>query len=185
LFLLIWPLFLVLAVMARVKIGKNIFFFQQRSTRNGRTFRLMKFRTMSEERDENGQLLPDEKRVIPFGSWLRSSSLDELPELLNILKGDMSIIGPRPLPPVYNDYYTADEKDRFLVRGGLLPPEILYGNHTPTWDEQLAWEAEYGRKCSLSLDINIFISTFKHLVRRGKSHYGEQFRESLLSERKK
>ena len=178
------PVFLALVVLVRIKHGAPVFFQQIRSTQGERHFGLFKFRTMTNETDENGELLPDDKRVTKLGVWLRKTSLDELPELLNIIKGDMSIIGPRPLPVQYDEYYSENELARFKVKGGLLPPEALNENPTPTWDEQLALEAEYGRKCSFQLDLKIFFKVFILLFKRDKGDYGTYVRDSLINERK-
>ena len=185
LFIIISPLFLILAILVRVNIGSPVFFLQVRSGKGMEPFGMMKFRTMTNEKDGSGNLLPDEMRVTRFGKWLRSTSLDELPELLNIIKGDMSVIGPRPLPSVYNDYYTEEEKKRFLVRGGLITPDSVDENPIITWDKQLTYEADYGENVSLKKDWNIFISVFHILTSRTKTDYGEYVRPALNDERKK
>lgn len=179
------PVFIVLMILVRCKLGSPIFFTQERSTLGGKSYKLIKFRSMTNAKDADGNFLPDDKRRTPFGAWLRNSSLDELPELLNIIKGDMSVIGPRSMLIEYNDYYTEYEKNRFLVRGGLLPPEILEDNPVPTWDEQLKWEADYGKNCSLALDMKIFMKTFQLLFHRANTDYGDYTRESLIKERTK
>ncbi|SCW40251.1 Sugar transferase involved in LPS biosynthesis (colanic, teichoic acid) [Eubacterium ruminantium] len=184
LFIIISPLFLLLWVLVRIKHGKPAFYKQIRSGKGMKSFTIIKFRSMTEEKDINGEYLPDEQRVTSFGKFLRSSSLDELPELLSIIKGDMSVIGPRPLPISYDDYYTEREKLRFNVRGGLIPPEVLYNNVQPTWDEQLEYEAYYGENISLKLDFQIIMAVFKGLLKRYKNDYGEYVRESLNVERK-
>lgn len=183
LFIVISPLFLVLCILVRVKLGSPVFFKQARTGMNGKVFYLYKFRTMTDERDTDGKLLPDNKRLVGFGKWLRSTSLDELPELLNIIKGDMAVIGPRPLYPRYNDYYTDYEKSRFKVRGGLVPPESMYLDNYLTWDKQLKYEADYANNVSLKLDIKILISVFKLILLRTNSNYGSYTRESLDMER--
>lgn len=185
LFVVISPLFLVLMLCAWFSIGRPVFFHQERSGRNMKSFGLIKFRTMTDERDEQGQLLSDEKRLTSFGRFLRNSSLDELPELLNIIKGDMAVIGPRPLYPRYNDYYTEYEKSRFKVRGGLIPPESLYHDSFLTWDKQLKYEADYANEVSLKLDVRILISVFKTMFLRNTEDYGEYAREALDVERNK
>ncbi len=183
LLLVISPIFLILTILVRINLGSPVFFRQERTTKGAKPFYIMKFRTMSEKKDENGNYLPDEMRQTKFGNFLRSSSLDELPELINIIKGDMSVIGPRPLPMIYNDYYTKDEFERFDVRAGLIPPEVLYGTVFPTWDEQLGYEADYARNLSFALDIKIMISVFKVLLKRFGSDFGEYIREPLNVER--
>lgn len=183
LFTVISPLFLVLMICTRISIGSPIFFFQERSGRHQKSFKLIKFRTMTNEKDENGKLLPDHIRLTRFGRFLRNSSLDELPELLNIIKGDMAVIGPRPLYPRYEGFYKEEELPRFNVRGGLIPPESLYYDSFLTWDKQLKYEAEYAKDLSLVLDVKILISVFKTMIRRNTEDYGAYSREALDVER--
>lgn len=183
LFIVISPLFLILCILVRWKLGSPIFFKQARTGKGDKIFNLCKFRTMTDERDADGNLLPDEQRLVGLGKWLRSSSLDELPELLNIIKGDMAVIGPRPLYPKYDDYYTEYEKSRFKVRGGLIPPESMYFDNYVTWDKQLKYEADYANNLSLALDVRILISVFKLIFLRTRTDYGEYVRDSLIVER--
>lgn len=183
LFVVISPLFLVLMICAMVSIGRPIFFFQERSGKHQKIFKLFKFRTMTNEKDENGKLLPDNIRLTRFGRFLRNSSLDELPELLNIIKGDMAVIGPRPLYPRYEGFYKKEELPRFNVRGGLIPPESLYYDSFLTWDKQLKYEAEYAKDLSFVLDVKILISVFKTMIRRNVEDYGAYSREALDIER--
>lgn len=183
LFIIISPLFLVLMICARISIGSPIFFYQERSGRGEKPFKLMKFRTMTDTKDAEGNLLPDHERLTKFGRFLRNSSLDEFPELLNIIKGDMAVIGPRPLYMKYNPYYTEYERKRNTVRGGLIPPESLYYDSFLTWDKQLKYEADYAENLSLALDVKILISVFKTLLRRNKEDYGEYDRQPLDVER--
>lgn len=183
LFIVISPLFVILTVLVRTNLGSPIFFHQIRSGKGMKPFGMTKFRTMTNEKDAEGNLLPDEQRFTKFGKWLRSSSLDELPELINIIKGDMSVIGPRPLPPVYDAFYTEEEKKRFLVRGGLVTPDSVDPSPVISWDKQLAYEAEYGEHVSLIKDWNIFVGVFRILLRRTETDYGEYVREPLNVER--
>lgn len=185
LFIVISPLFVVLAIVVRIQMGKPFYFTQERTTKDHRVFKLIKFRSMTNAKDENGELLPDEMRRTKFGNWLRATSLDELPELINIIKGDMSVIGPRPLVLKYEGFYKDSEEPRFFVRGGLIPPEVLHKVTNPSWDEQLQWEADYGKDCSLALDIKILISVFVVLFKRNQTGFGAVTRESLLAERDK
>lgn len=184
LFIVISPVFLILMILVRVKLGSPVFFTQVRSGMNQKPFKLIKFRTMTNAVDENGELLPDEKRQTKFGGFLRSSSLDELPELLCIIKGDMSVIGPRPLPPAYDEYYTEREKKRFDVRGGLIPPDSVDRDPVISWDKQFKYEAEYAESLSLINDIRIFINVFKIIFLRGNTDYGNFVRKPLSEERK-
>lgn len=140
---------------------------------------------MTNETDENGELLPDEKRQTKFGGFLRSSSLDELPELLCIIKGEMSVIGPRPLPPIYDDFYTENELKRFNVRGGLIPPDSVDSQAVIPWEKQFEYEAEYAENLCLRNDIRIFINVFKIIFQRGQTDYGNYVREPLNKEREK
>ena len=183
LFFAISPLFLLIWILVRLNLGKPVFFTQERSGLHRKVFRIIKFRSMTNTRDENGKLLPDEQRTTMFGSWLRKTSLDELPELLSIIKGDMAVIGPRPLPPLYDDYYTEREKKRFEVRGGLIPPEVLYGNILPTWNEQLEYEANYAENISFRLDLQVMKAVFNGLFTRYEKNQGGVVRESLVAER--
>ena len=183
LFCAISPLFLLIWILVRINLGKPVFFTQERSGLHGKVFRIIKFRSMTDARDEKGELLPDEKRTTMFGTWLRKTSLDELPELLSIIKGDMAVIGPRPLPPLYDSYYTEREKKRFEVRGGLIPPEVLYGNILPTWDEQLEYEADYAENICFRLDVRVMRAVFKGLFTRYEKNQGGVVRESLVVER--
>jgi lipopolysaccharide/colanic/teichoic acid biosynthesis glycosyltransferase len=148
-----------------------------------KSFGMTKFRTMTNAKDSNGNLLPDKERQTRFGKMLRSTSLDELPELINIIKGEMSVIGPRPLYPRYNDYYTEEEKKRFLVRGGLITPDSVDPNPVISWDKQLQYEADYGENVSLKKDISIFIGVFKILFKRNTTNYGAYTRMPLDVER--
>jgi lipopolysaccharide/colanic/teichoic acid biosynthesis glycosyltransferase len=183
LFIAISPLFLVLMLFAWRSIGRPIFFKQERTGRNRKPFCMIKFRTMTNATDENGKLLPDSERLTHFGRFLRNSSLDELPELLNIIKGDMSVIGPRPLYSKYDPFYKESEMARFKVRGGLIPPESLYHDSFLTWDKQLGYEADYANNLSLKLDVKILISVFKTLLKRNTEDYGAYSRQSLDVER--
>ena len=183
LLIVISPLYLLLMVLVHAKIGKPIYFSQVRTGYHGKKFIIKKFRSMTEERDAEGNYLPDEQRLTKFGNWLRRTSLDELPELLCIIKGDMSVIGPRPLPPTYDCYYTEYEQKRFNVRGGLVPPEVLYRDVEPSWDNQLKYEADYAENLSAGLDFKIFLTALKGVFIRYQNDYGEYVRRSLAEER--
>lgn len=185
LFIVISPLLLILMVLVRINLGKPVFFKQQRSGMKQKPFYLIKFRTMSDAKDENGNLLPDHLRVTKLGVFLRSTSLDELPELINIIKGDMSVIGPRPLPCKYDPYYKESEMARFKVRGGLISPDVVEQVPVVPWDQQLAAEANYGNNVSLKLDWIIFFAVFKTLFKRADSNFGNYERIALDEERGK
>ena len=170
-------------ILVRTKIGRPIYFSQARTGYHGKPFIIKKFRSMTEEKDEDGNYLPDEVRLTKFGNWLRKTSLDELPELLSIIKGEMSVIGPRPLPPSYDSYYTDYEKKRFNVKGGLVPPEVLYRDVEPSWDNQLRYEADYATNLSAKLDAKILFTALKGVLIRYKSDYGGYVRKPLYEER--
>ena len=184
LLVLISPLYLLLIILVKYKIGSPVFFEQKRSGMGMKPFYIKKFRSMTEEKDSQGKYLPDSERITQFGAFLRSTSLDELPQLISIIKGEMSVIGPRPLPTHYDAYYTAREKLRFKVRGGLISPEVMYDNIRPSWDEQLKWEADYALNLNVKTDIRIILAVFNTLINRNKENYGEIFRDSLINERK-
>jgi lipopolysaccharide/colanic/teichoic acid biosynthesis glycosyltransferase len=155
------PVLLVTAILVRVKLGSPVLFTQERPGRDGKIFKLYKFRTMTDARDEKGELLPDDQRLPVFGQKLRSTSLDELPELLNIIKGDMSIIGPRPLLVQYLPYYTETEKHRHDVRPGLSGLAQVNGRNFVKWDQRLAIDVEYVNKITFIGDASIVLRTIK------------------------
>ncbi len=183
LFIVISPIYLLLMILVKTRIGSPIYFSQIRTGYRGKQFTIRKFRSMTEEKDTDGNYLPDEIRLTKFGNWLRRTSLDELPELLCIIKGEMSVIGPRPLPPSYDEYYTEYEKKRFNVRGGLVPPEVLYRDVEPSWDNQLLYEAEYAERLSARLDMKILMTALKGVFIRYSNDYGEYVRKPLSEER--
>ena len=178
------PILLILSIIVGLNMGWPVFFTQERVGKDEKVFTMLKFRTMSNKKDENGNLLPDEQRLTGFGKFLRSTSLDELPELFNILKGDLSFIGPRPLLVEYLPYYTEEERHRHDVRGGLTVPEVLHDNVTPTWEEQFAYEVEYAQNVTMWTDIKILFCTVKILFKRMKEDYGGEIRVPLTEERK-
>lgn len=177
------PLFLILSALVKINLGSPIIFKQERAGRNEKIFTMYKFRTMTDRRDKTGELLPDAERQTKFGCALRSSGLDELPELYNILRGDLSIVGPRPLLASYLPYYTSEERKRHAVRGGLTQPEVLYGLVNPTWDEQLGLEAEYADHVTFLTDVKIIFATIKIILKRVETDYGKGIRQPLDIER--
>lgn len=185
LLVVISPLFLVMMILVRFKLGTPVFFTQERTGMHQKKFKLIKFRSMTNEKDENGNLLPDEVRQTKFGGMMRSLSIDELPELLCIIKGDMSVIGPRPLPPTYDAYYTEKELKRFDVRDGLIPPDSVDPEAVISWDKQFEYEAKYAENLSLKNDLKIFFNVFKIIFQRRQTEYGNFVREPLNKEREK
>lgn len=168
------PLYLLLALMVRIEMGTPVLFSQERIGKNEKPFRLYKFRTMTNEKDSKGELLPEEQRLTKFGKLLRASSLDELPELFCILTGKMSFVGPRPLPTYYGPYFLPEERKRHTVRGGLIPPDSLSGKAYTTYEEQFSYECYYAEHVSFLLDMKAFFSTFRILWRRITTGYGSQ-----------
>ncbi|WP_165045983.1 sugar transferase [Adlercreutzia sp. ZJ138] len=163
---LFWWLYIILAVLVRVKLGSPVFFTQERPGKNEKIFKLYKFRTMTDERDEHGDLLPDEVRLTRFGKALRSTSLDELPELFNILKGDMSLIGPRPLLTAYLPLYSEEQRHRHDVRPGMTGLAQVNGRNALSWEDKFKFDVEYARNCTFAMDVKVFIATFKILLCR-------------------
>jgi sugar transferase EpsL len=160
------PVVLAVALLVRVKLGSPVLFRQARPGRHGRIFELWKFRTMTDRRDDQGGLLPDAQRLTPFGRWLRSTSLDELPELVNVLKGEMSLVGPRPLLVQYLDRYTSEQARRHDVRPGLTGWVQVNGRNTLTWADKFKLDVWYVDHQSLGLDIRILALTFLKVFRR-------------------
>lgn len=155
------PVIAILALLVRIKLGSPVIFKQERPGYGTKIFTMKKFRTMTDERDEQGNLLPDGKRLTSFGRLLRKTSLDELPELWNIFCGDMSLIGPRPLLVSYLPYYTEREQLRHTVRPGLTGLAQVSGRNFLEWDKRLEKDAEYVENLSFGLDIKIFFATIK------------------------
>lgn len=160
------PLLLLLMVVGRMQMKGDPFFHQKRPGKNGEIFELVKFRSMSMEKDADGNLLPDSKRLNRYGKFLRSTSLDELPELLNILKGDMSLIGPRPLSVMYLPYYNEQEKHRHDVRPGLSGLAQVNGRNVTTWEARFAWDLKYVQEVSFLLDCKIIAMTILKVLKR-------------------
>ena len=157
-------LYLILALLVRFKLGKPILFKQARPGLNEKTFNLYKFRSMNDKRDENGNLLPDSDRLTSFGLFLRKTSLDELPELFCILKGDMSFIGPRPLLIEYLPYYTEREKLRHTVRPGLTGLAQASGRNLVDWDKRFELDAQYVENLSFMMDLKVIFMTIKTVL---------------------
>ncbi len=160
------PLFFVVAMLVRSKLGRPVFFAQERPGLNGRPFRMFKFRTMTDARDGVGNLLPDKDRLPPFGQWLRSSSMDELPGLWNVLTGDMSLVGPRPLLTDYLPLYSAEQARRHEVRPGITGWAQVNGRNAIGWDEKFALDVWYVDNQSLSVDLQILSMTIRKVIIR-------------------
>lgn len=159
------PVLLILTILGAIKMKGNPFFTQERPGKNEKIFKLIKFRSMTCEKDAKGELLPDEKRLTKYGKLLRSTSLDELPELFNIFKGDMSIVGPRPLLIRYLPAYTNEERHRHDVRPGLTGLAQINGRNFVPWDERLAFDVQYVKSVGLLNDIKIIFKTALNVIR--------------------
>lgn len=179
------PILLIIYILVRIKLGKPAIFEQQRPGKNEKIFTLYKFRTMTDDKDEEGNLLPDEQRLTKFGKILRSTSLDELPELFNILKGDMSIVGPRPLLVRYLPYYTEEEKHRHDVRPGLTGLAQIHGRNTTNWTDRFKYDIEYTREITFFRDLKILFKTIIKVIKKEDILVGkEQILLNLDEERK-
>lgn len=163
---LFWWLYIILAVLVRIKLGSPILFKQQRPGRNEKIFNMYKFRTMTDARDEHGNLLPDEVRLTKFGMMLRATSLDELPEIFNILKGDMSLIGPRPLLVQYLPRYNEEQHHRHDVRPGLTGYAQAHGRNAVSWEDKFAMDVWYVKHLSFQTDVKVIIDTIKTVVKK-------------------
>ena len=157
---------MILAILIRVKLGGPVLFKQERPGKNGKIFTLIKFRTMTNQCDENGELLPDEVRLTKFGVFLRSTSLDELPELFNILKGDMSVIGPRPLLVQYLPRYNEHQAQRHLVSPGLTGWAQVNGRNAISWEQKFDYDVEYVKNINLFFDIKIIFMTIINVIKK-------------------
>lgn len=167
------PLMILIAVAIALKMGFPVIFRQSRAGKDGEPFTIYKFRTMTNERDENGELLPDNQRITPLGSFLRKTTLDELPEFINVLKGDMSLVGPRPLRTEYVPRYSDFQRKRLRMRPGLTSLAVIEGRNVLDWDKRFALDVWYVENWNLFLDIKIIFGTIKLVLRReGVSHDG-------------
>lgn len=164
--LVLSPIILVLALLVRRKLGSPVFFNQQRPGRFEEPFTMVKFRTMTDARDTEGKLLHDRERLTSFGAFLRRTSLDELPELFNVLRGDMSLVGPRPLLDRYLPWYRPEERCRHWVRPGITGLAQISGRNRVVWDQRLGYDVQYVREWSLWLDLRILIATIKPVLHR-------------------
>ena len=180
---LLLPLLFFLMACVRIKLGSPVFFLQSRIGLRGRIFRIIKFRTMSDKRDAHGNLLPDEQRLTGFGNFLRRNSLDELPELLNVVSGHMSLVGPRPLPVKYRERYSLIQWRRHEVVPGITGLAQISGRNAMTWEQKFRMDVWYVDNWSFWLDIKILIGTISHLIRReGISHEGHATMPEFFSQ---
>lgn len=178
-----WWLYIILAILVKKKLGSPVLFKQQRPGLNGKVFTMYKFRSMTDAKDKDGKLLSDEERLPRFGQLLRATSLDEIPEFFNILKGDMSLVGPRPLLVQYLERYNERQARRHEVRPGITGWAQVNGRNAISWEQKFEYDVEYVEKCSFFLDIKIIFMTIKKIfIREGISQDGnvtmEEFRGS-------
>lgn len=182
--LLSW-LYIIVAILVRIKLGSPVLFTQDRPGKDEKIFKMYKFRSMTSERDENGNLLPDDVRLTKFGKWLRSTSLDELPELFNILKGDMSLVGPRPLLVEYLPYYTEEEKHRHDVRPGLTGWAQINGRNFVGWNQRFRYDIEYIRNITFFADLKIiYLTLFKFIKKEDIAVDTNKVESNLAQERR-
>ena len=160
------PLIIIIAILIKIKLGGPIFFIQKRPGLNEKIFRLIKFRTMNNNKDDDDNLLEDDKRLTVFGKWLRETSIDEIPTLINIIKGEMSFVGPRPLLKEYLDLYSDIEIQRHLVKPGLTGLAQINGRNNISWKKKFEYDILYVNNVSLFLDLKIFLLTFFKVIKR-------------------
>lgn len=165
LILILLPVFIIIIILLYFFNQKNVFFFQDRPGKNERVFRIIKFKTMTDQRDESGNLLPDELRLTKLGKFVRKTSLDELPQLFNVLKGDMSFIGPRPLLVHYLSLYNEEQKKRHLIKPGITGWAQVNGRNAITWQQKFVFDVYYVNNLSLILDLKIFLLTVKKVIK--------------------
>ncbi len=176
------PLLVLLYILVRVKLGSPVIFTQQRPGKDEKLFKMYKFRSMTDCRDENGILLPDDQRLTSFGRKLRSTSLDELPELFNILKGDMSIVGPRPLLVEYLPYYKDEERNRHLVRPGLTGWAQINGRNASSWEQRFDKDLFYIKNLCFLLDVKIIIQTIGKVFKKSDILVGKEIPAGRLDD---
>lgn len=174
------PVLGAMALLVRYKLGSPVIFHQERPGKDGKIFRLYKFRSMTDEKDDNGRLLPDDQRLTRFGRILRSTSLDELPELWNIFRGDMALLGPRPLLKEYLPYYTEREKHRHDVRPGLSGLAQVHGRNALSWEEKFDWDLKYVEHITFVGDVKLIFETVYKTLKRSDILVGKQHRVGRL-----
>lgn len=188
--LVLSPVMLVVAILVRIKLGSPVIFMQERPGKDEKIFKLYKFRSMSDKKDENGNLLPDQERLTKFGKILRATSLDELPEFFNILKGEMSLIGPRPLAVCYLPFYNDKEKHRHDVKPGLTGLAQINGRNALEWEKRFAYDIEYVENITFINDMKILFKTVFKVLKRddvivsgtGKTIDFDEYRKAQLAE---
>ena len=181
--LIIWPILLVITIWLHfANKGAGAFFFQERPGKDEKIFRVIKFKSMTDERDADGNLLPDKDRITVVGKFIRKTSIDELPQLINVLKGDMALIGPRPLLPEYLPYYTERERLRHTVRPGISGWAQVNGRNSVTWDQKLEMDAYYVEHLNFIMDVRIVAATVKNVLAAKDVNVTHQSGQGLLNE---
>lgn len=177
---LLSPIFFLLIILLYLFNKRNVFFFQERPGKNERVFKIIKFKTMTDEKDELGNLLPDELRLTKMGKFVRKTSLDELPQLINVVKGDMSFIGPRPLLVSYLPLYNNEQKKRHLIKPGITGWAQINGRNALTWQQKFVYDVFYVNHLSFALDFKIFLLTIKKVIKsEGINSAGQATTESF------
>lgn len=161
-----WWLYIIISILVKIKLGSPIIFKQDRPGLNEKIFKMYKFRTMTNKKDSWGNLLPDIERLTPFGKFLRTTSLDEIPELWNVLKGEMSLVGPRPLLIEYLDYYTIEENKRHSIKPGITGWAQINGRNSLLWEEKFKYDIEYVDKLNFFFDLKIMFLTIKKVIKK-------------------
>lgn len=179
-----WWLYIIVAILVKKKLGSPVIFKQRRPGLNGKIFTMYKFRSMTDARDKSGKLLSDAERLLKFGKILRATSLDEIPEIINVLKGDMSLVGPRPLLVEYLSRYSKEQAKRHEVRPGITGWAQVNGRNAISWEEKFKYDVEYVDSCSFLLDIRIIFLTIKKVfVKEGISQEGNVTMEEFKGEK--
>jgi lipopolysaccharide/colanic/teichoic acid biosynthesis glycosyltransferase len=182
---LLSPLMLLIAIVVRIHLGKPVLFRQRRIGLREQPFTILKFRSMTDGRDETGRRLPDSERITGLGRFLRSTSLDELPELFNVLKGEMSLVGPRPLLPRYQPWYTEEERRRFHVRPGITGWAQVAGRNSLSWDQRFRYDTLYVENWGLGTDLRLLFLTIGKVLRREDVHADTTLTVSSLDEERR
>lgn len=181
--LIIWPILAIVAIWLHfANKGAGAFFYQERPGKDEKIFKVIKFKSMTDERDAEGNLLPDKDRITAAGKFVRKTSIDELPQLINVLKGDMALIGPRPLLPEYLPYYTERERLRHTVRPGISGWAQVNGRNSVTWDQKLEMDAYYVERLNFMLDVRIVAATVKNVLTAKDVNVTHQSGQGLLNE---
>lgn len=180
--LVIWPILLIITVWLHfANKGAGAFFYQERPGKNEKIFKVIKFKSMTDERDKDGNLLPDIDRITPIGKFIRKTSIDELPQLINVLKGDMALIGPRPLLPEYLPYYTERERLRHTVRPGISGWAQVNGRNNITWDQKLELDVYYVEHLTFMMDVKVIMATIKNILTAKDVNVTHQFGQGKLN----